>query len=70
MKIICDKCGEEFESGLFNVLAHQFENCKAHTIEKIETDFGNFSIKTMPYINPIIKQGNEDFTDSPNFQKK
>ena len=56
MKLICDKCGEEFESGIANVLDHQFEKCKAHTTKKIETDFLNFSIKYMPHINPSPKK--------------
>ena len=53
MKLICDKCSEELESGIVNVLKHQFEDCKAHVEEKVEG--GNFTIKCMPIINPIIK---------------
>lgn len=29
MKLKCDKCGEVFESGIANVMKHQFEDCKA-----------------------------------------
>lgn len=59
MKLICDKCGEEFESGIVNVLEHQFEKCKAHTTENVETDFGSLLIKTMPYIHPTAKKVDE-----------
>ena len=55
MILICDKCGEEFKSGIANVLEHQFERCKGHTKEKVKTNFGNFSIKAMPYIKPSLK---------------
>ena len=54
MKLICDKCGEVFDSGLFNILEHQFEKCKAHKIEK--ASFGDFYIKTMPKITPKVKE--------------
>ena len=56
MKLICDKCGEEFESGILNVLEHQFEKCKAHTVERVETDFDNLLVKTMPRISPEVKK--------------
>ncbi len=52
MKLICDKCGEEFESGIVNVLEHQYEKCKAHTIEKLSN---GFLVKIMPFITPKPK---------------
>lgn len=45
----CDLCGEVFEKGLMNYIKHQFEDCKAHYIEKTE---GFASFKFMPHINP------------------
>lgn len=55
MKLICDKCGEEFESGLVNVLEHQFEKCKAHYTEKV----GEVSVKYMPFIHPKPKESDD-----------
>jgi len=51
MKLICDKCGEEFESGLQDFLQHQYEKCKAHELKKV----GGYFVKYMPRINPNPK---------------
>lgn len=62
MKIVCDKCGEVFESGLVNLFEHQFGNCKAHTFKEVKSILGNFTIKIMPHISPNAQNDTQNKT--------
>jgi hypothetical protein len=73
MKFTCDHCGEIVESGLENILKHQFEECKAIYTKPIKAETANgfsFSMKVMPYLSltPIEKtepNGTENIQHKP-----
>lgn len=54
MKLKCENCGEVIESGLANVMKHQFEDCKAAHEEKVPNcDWATYIVRPFIKLTPL-----------------
>lgn len=58
MKLKCNKCGDIIESGIANVIKHQFEDCKAIYTEPIP-DCDWATARIMPFVTFTIIEENK-----------